>query len=115
MELIHRLQEWYKAQCDGDWEHQNGVRIETLDNPGWKVTINLDKTALAQKEFKLIAHNVPQEFIDQAMGKAKSPFVCASPLADDWMLCFVQNKTFDGAGDSNSLVQILEIFLNWSQ
>ncbi len=34
---LSRLQRWYSAQCDGDWEHGLGVRIETLDNPGWMV------------------------------------------------------------------------------
>jgi hypothetical protein len=29
------LQAWYAEQCDGDWEHQFGVSVETLDNPGW--------------------------------------------------------------------------------
>ena len=27
------LQSWYQSQCDGDWEHEFGIRIETLDNP----------------------------------------------------------------------------------
>ena len=27
------LQAWYATQCDGDWEHANGVSIESLDNP----------------------------------------------------------------------------------
>ena len=35
------LQNWYAAQCDGDWEHQNGIKIETIDNPGWHLIIDL--------------------------------------------------------------------------
>ena len=35
------LERWYQAQCDGDWEHHSGVTIETLDNPGWLVKIDL--------------------------------------------------------------------------
>ena len=31
-------------QCDGDWEHGYGVRIETLDNPGWHVSIEVGGT-----------------------------------------------------------------------
>lgn len=41
------LQAWYAANCDGDWEHGYGVSIETIDNPGWRLTINLEGTALA--------------------------------------------------------------------
>ena len=33
------LTAWFARQCDGDWEHDLGIRIETLDNPGWAVDI----------------------------------------------------------------------------
>ena len=45
------MQDWYKKQCDGDWEHQNGIRIETIDNPGWKIVIDLVETELDGKTF----------------------------------------------------------------
>jgi hypothetical protein len=51
MDAITRLQMWYLGQCDGSWEHQFGVRIETLDNPGWSVTIDLDGTEYANARF----------------------------------------------------------------
>jgi Immunity protein 53 len=35
------LEKWYRARCNGDWEHQWGVEIGTLDNPGWRVHIDL--------------------------------------------------------------------------
>ncbi len=41
-----RLQEWYSTQCNHDWEHSYGVKIDTLDNPGWIVTIDLAETEL---------------------------------------------------------------------
>ena len=25
----------FANECDGDWEHENQVKIETVDNPGW--------------------------------------------------------------------------------
>jgi hypothetical protein len=28
------LQQWYADHADGEWEHQNGITIATLDNPG---------------------------------------------------------------------------------
>jgi hypothetical protein len=48
LELVQR---WYAAHCDGEWEHQYGIKIETLDNPGWRVTIDLTNTEL--QEFPL--------------------------------------------------------------
>ncbi|WP_457028213.1 Imm53 family immunity protein [Kitasatospora sp. P5_F3] len=40
------LTSWYADQCDGDWEHEYGIRIETLDNPGWSVELDLEGTGL---------------------------------------------------------------------
>ena len=38
------LEEWYVSQCNGDWEHSGGVKIDTLENPGWSISINVDET-----------------------------------------------------------------------
>ena len=46
MSTLARLEAWYLRQCNGDWEHLYGVTIETLDNPGWSVTIDLTGTKL---------------------------------------------------------------------
>lgn len=40
------------ANCDGDWEHSCGVSIETLDNPGWMVRLDLAGTAMAGRRFE---------------------------------------------------------------
>lgn len=45
------LQAWYMSNCDGDWEHGYGVTIETLDNPGWMVRLELAGTPLAARTF----------------------------------------------------------------
>lgn len=47
---ISFLEDWYAQQCDGDWEHEWGVEIATLDNPGWQVTINLEGTPWADRQ-----------------------------------------------------------------
>lgn len=46
MDNIRKLQRWYNKQCNGSWEHQYGVSIDTLDNPGWTVVIDLVGTDL---------------------------------------------------------------------
>ena len=46
-DALYLLQRWYAAQCDSEWEHSYGVSIETLDNPGWSVRIELTGTELA--------------------------------------------------------------------
>jgi hypothetical protein len=54
MTSLARLQSWYLKHCDGDWEHQFGVEITTLDNPGWMVKIELNGTCLEEREFQLV-------------------------------------------------------------
>lgn len=39
MDVFQWLQEWYIQNCDGDWEHCYGIKIGTLDNPGWSIDI----------------------------------------------------------------------------
>jgi len=29
--LFNLLQDWYLAQCNGDWEHEFGIKIDTLE------------------------------------------------------------------------------------
>lgn len=41
LELISWIQSWYKQYCNGDWEHNENIAIYTIDNPGWRVTIDL--------------------------------------------------------------------------
>lgn len=92
-ELIFWLQEWYKKNCNGMWEQTYGINIETLDNPGWSVTVDLASTEL---EFKFF------EVVDQDNGEK------------DWLFCEVKDKRFVGNGDPNKLKNILEIFQEWT-
>jgi hypothetical protein len=43
-EAIAAIDNWYLSQCDESWEHRYGAKIETTDNPGWwlNIDINLD-------------------------------------------------------------------------
>ena len=45
VEIIARLSDWYQSQCNGTWEHELGIVIDTIDNPGWLVKIDLRGTA----------------------------------------------------------------------
>ena len=94
MHHLKDLQAWYLGQCDGDWEHQSGVRIETLDNPGWSVSINLTDTDLQDAEFKEISDLDPP---------------------DKWIRCWVENHEWRGVGGPLMLGTILEKFLAWAQ
>jgi hypothetical protein len=93
------IQEWYEAQCNGEWEHKHGISIQTLDNPGWVVRIDLRGTALQ----------------DVAMQEVVVSEVNHSGLEGDqnWLHCKVEDSCFVGAGGPASLIEICEVFKNW--
>ncbi len=37
------LENWLMKNCNGDWEHQGGITIESTDNPGWHIKVDFDK------------------------------------------------------------------------
>ncbi len=39
--IIDWLQNWTMSQIDGDWEHELGVSIRMLDNPGWLLSADI--------------------------------------------------------------------------
>ena len=92
MNDIQWLENWYRSQCDGDWEHCYGVRISTLDNPGWAVQINLNETPLFGEPFDTIN-------IDNG--------------DDDWIICRIRDGYFEGNGDPDKLEKIISIFRHW--
>jgi len=50
-DILGELQAWFLAHCNDDWEHNNGVTITTLDNPGWWIEIDLTHTELETRSF----------------------------------------------------------------
>ena len=94
MSALEDLQAWYRSQCDGDWEHNQGVTITTLDNPGWSVKIDLQDTLLES-----------------------APFPAFEDKQSDsrWIVCKVENAQFHGAGDPDRLGDILDAFTRWAR
>ncbi len=101
MTLLLRLQQWYARQCDGDWEHSEGVTIQSCDNPGWWVTVNLKGTSLETVGFDHIAENIDADGFPGG--------------GDRWLDCKVAEGVWHGAGDETRLERILEVFLAWAE
>ncbi len=93
MSTLDELQAWYHAQCDGDWEHSYGVEIGTLDNPGWRVRIDLAGTALEGAPFEAVEDLAPERA---------------------WYRCWVEGDKFQGAGGPGELARLLRVFLDWA-
>lgn len=92
MSLIKWLESWYLSQCDGDWEHSYGIKIATLDNPGWSISINLLGTELEQKPF--------------------NPLVLERS-ENDWLNCSLKDGFFEGFGGLYNLEELIDTFKNW--
>jgi len=90
---LQRLQDWFVRACDGEWEHGCGVRIDTLDNPGWSIDIVLGDRACGRTAFT-------------PMRLDRSP--------QDWLDCRVEEDTFLGRGGPSNLEEIIDIFLRWT-
>lgn len=86
------LQQWYIEQCDGDWEHTYGIKIDTLDNPGWSIAIDLVQTNLEEESFKKV--NIERN-------------------EDDWIQICIEDGIFKGCGGPGNLDEILNIFRDW--
>jgi hypothetical protein len=92
---LDRLQKWYHAQCNGEWEHSYGVTIGTLDNPGWTFDVDLADTPLAAKSFAKVERGLQGD-------------------GDDWLACFVRDHKFMGRCSPERLGEAIEVFLSWA-
>lgn len=99
MTTLAKLQEWYICQCDEDWEHSYGVRIETLDNPGWLLTIDLTGTALKDRAFPIYSYGTDET---------------ADTSGADWVDCRISENKFQAAGGPAQLEEMINIFLTWA-
>jgi len=94
IEIVSALQTWFTNACDGTWEHGQGICIETIDNPGWSVKIDLSGTKLSKKPFEEIQVNRSET---------------------NWFTCRVQQNVFEGFGGASNLSDIIETFLSWDK
>lgn len=96
MNELERITNWYSTQCNGEWEHSFGIHVETLDNPGWLIRIDLSDTELEGKLFNPITRG-------------------DSETSADWIHCKVEAQKFVGAGGVGNLPDMLNIFLKWAE
>ena len=92
--LLMWLQGWFTAMCDGDWEHGEGVRIETLDNPGWRVRI-------------AIAY--PSGVIEKAFEPVR-----VQRDEHEWVHAWVDGGSFEIACGPTNLSEGLYLFREWA-
>ena len=91
-DILTWLQQWFVSQCNEEWEHEYGIKIDTIDNPGWSVTIDLIGTDLENGSMDTIS-------IERS--------------EDNWINCSVVDKQFKGYGGPDQLEEILNSFRAW--
>ena len=87
--MLKWIEDWYLSMCNGDWEHDFGISIKTLDNPGWEITIDLTDTGIKidEEDWKLFEKN------DQ-----------------DWYGYKISKDVFNAAGDPTKLSFLISLF-----
>jgi len=94
MHAVEFLQAWYQVQSNGRWERAHGVTIESLETPGWIVTIDLAGTPLENHPMRAVARDLSKR---------------------DWMICEVDRNQFRGQGDPEKLLSIIQTFQTWAE
>jgi hypothetical protein len=89
---ISPLERWYASQWNGDWEHSYGIRVDTLDNPGWSVKIDLRDT---RKQDGVLE----RKRIDRS--------------EKDWIQCWAEKQQFRIACGPLNLSEAGEMFVRW--
>ena len=92
MKALSLLEKWYAAHCDGDWEHQYGVSIGTLDNPGWTLEIDLRGTDAENRTLACLK---------------------IERTENDWLHYWVEEKKFQARMGPQNLSEAIEIFAAW--
>lgn len=89
MEILDWIQNWFKDNCNGEWEKGEAIQITTLDNPGWEVEIDISNTSIANINIKWILNESGPQ---------------------DWYGVKIENKKFNASGDSGKLKFLLGLF-----
>jgi hypothetical protein len=89
---VANLEKWYASQCNDEWEHSYGIRIDTLDNPGWKIEIDLRETR--KQEYAL----------------ARQKIIRAE---NDWIQYWIERQQVQIACGPLNLSEAIEIFVGW--
>jgi len=87
--ILDWIQQWFLNNCDGAWEQGEAIQINTTDNPGWEVEIDMSNTSLATL-------SIPQ--------------ILNEKNKNDWYSVKIEDKTFSASGDAQKLQFLLGLF-----
>lgn len=79
---------------DGNWEHSKGIRISTLDNPGWSLTVDIADLELSDRAFDAVKVERSEH---------------------DWVHARVRAGKFEAFGGPGNLPEMLVCFQCWAE
>ena len=92
MDSSKKLQTIISHFINGQWEHEEGVIIQTIDNPGWMIKVSLYGTFLQGCDFTEVEKELSTK---------------------EWYVCRVKNGYFEGFGSVNNLDNIVDVLYGW--
>lgn len=60
METLLFLSNWIIVNSNGDWEHENNIRLFSMSDPSWRLEIDTNGTVLANIVFKREVENIDE-------------------------------------------------------
>lgn len=94
MSDFKKLENWFAAQCNGEWEHSTAIKITTLDNPGWSLDVRLQGTCIE-------SHSLLEK-------------VKIDRNEEDWFWCWTENGKFKARGGPRNLNEMIDFFVSWA-
>lgn len=86
---VRFLETWFKEQCDDDWEHSYKIEMGTLDNPGWRLRVDVRETDLEGLE---------------------ADWVKVDRSEDDWVHHHADGRVSEAFGGAQNLVDLFDSF-----
>jgi phosphopantothenoylcysteine synthetase/decarboxylase len=94
MSNILKLCRWYESHWIEDIHEDVGIKIDTLDNPGWSLMIDLDGSELHKRAFNEIKIERSEH---------------------DWIVARREGDVFEAFGGPMNLDEMIGIFLVWAE
>jgi hypothetical protein len=94
-DLLEWLQQIFANDlCNNSWEHEHGIMLTSIDNPGWLLEFDLQDTYI---------EDIPFEEV----------FIQKDDDEDDWYHCILENGVFRGGGGPKNLTNVFKVLRNW--
>ncbi len=88
------LMYWFWSQCNGDWEHEYGIVLDTTSEGKWKLDISISNSILDGVEF------ISNDFIANAGNEVE---------------CKFDNQSLVVYADTQNIIRVLQSFRAWAE